>query len=241
MKSIFLTVLCFLFVGITKLPAQNWLKGSIKGEGPIVKQEIDLNNFDGVKLAFSGNVLLSQGNTQKVVVEAQQNIIDNIVRDVKNGTWRIKFEKNVRKHEKVIVHITMPHLTSAYVSGSGNLRTINHFSDLDDIEMGVSGSGNLNLDLDADDIDCSISGSGNVHLKGTADEIDLSVSGSGNISAYDLVAGVVDVSISGSGNAEVHAKSDLVVSVSGSGDVRYKGSPSVNSRVSGSGRVRSAH
>jgi hypothetical protein len=240
MKNIILTLLSFLLVSTVTLNGQNWMKGSIKGEGPVVKKELDLDRFDGVKLAFSGNVMLTQGNTQKVIIEAQQNIIDNIVREVKNGTWRIKYHKNVRKHEKVNVFITIPKLTQAHVSGSGNMKTTNHFSNLQDVELGVSGSGNLDLDLDADDISCGISGSGNVTLDGSADELELSISGSGNISAFELMAGNVDVSISGSGNADVQATSNLEVSVSGSGDVKYKGSPSVNTRVSGSGKVRSA-
>ena len=57
---------------------------------------LNLDNFDGFTMAISGNVYIKQGSKQSVSVEAQQNIIDNIVTEVKDKEWKIKFEYRKR-------------------------------------------------------------------------------------------------------------------------------------------------
>ena len=132
---------------------QPQLSAQVRGEGDVVKQELDIATFDGVKLGFSGDIYLTQGSTQKVVVEAQQNIIDNIKREVKNGTWYVGFDRNVRSHKGVKVYITMATLKEIGVSGSGNIVTESSFTGLDHVDAYVSGSGDIKADLQANAIE----------------------------------------------------------------------------------------
>ncbi|MBK9013794.1 MAG: hypothetical protein IPM82_06730 [Saprospiraceae bacterium] len=58
---------------------QNWSSGpGITGEGPKVTKTLDLASFDGLSLAISADVMIQQGSSQSVKIEAQQNIIDNL-------------------------------------------------------------------------------------------------------------------------------------------------------------------
>ena len=111
----------------SSIGAQNWLKRGISGEGPTVTETWDLSNISGIGLAFSGEVILTQGSSQSVEVQGQKNILDNIKREVKDGYWSIKFDQNVRRHEKVIVHVTLPSLSRVAISGSGKVTSTNHF------------------------------------------------------------------------------------------------------------------
>ncbi len=233
MKRTF-TFAIVMALGLASLTAQK-----ISGEGGIVKQEIDVDGFTGVALAFAGDVYITQGASYKVVVEAQQNIIDNLKREVRNGVWYVKHDKNVKNSKGVKVYITMPTLDYASVSGSGNLVSESRFTGLSNLKATVSGSGNLKLDVDAADIGGGISGSGKIALKGTASSLDMNISGSGDIHAEDMKVEKCDIRISGSGNALVWATGELDASISGSGDIRYKGDAAkVRARVSGSGDVR---
>lgn len=213
--------------------------GQVRGEGEIVKQELDISSFNGVKLGFSGNIYLTQGSSQKVIVESQQNIIDNIKRDVKNGVWYVTFDRNVRTHKGVKVYITMPTLTEVGVSGSGNIVTESSFTGLGHVETYVSGSGDIEADLQANSVEGAISGSGEITLKGSSGSLKMRISGSGDVMAEDHKTDDCEITISGSGDAKVWATGTLEATVSGSGDIRYKGEPSnVKARVSGSGDVR---
>lgn len=237
MKSkIFLAFLVSLF--FLHSHAQSWLKGSITGEGDVVKQEIKLDKFTGVSLDFSGDIFLIQGGGQKVVVEAQQNIIENIRRDVKKDVWHVQFEKNVRKAKPVKIYITVPLLSYVAVSGSGDIRSDGHFSNQDDLKLRVSGSGDIKMSLDARAVESSISGSGSITLAGSGVSNEIHISGSGDVDAADLKVQNSTVSISGSGDVKVYVTGDLDARISGSGDIRYRGDCNVKARVSGSGDVR---
>lgn len=214
------------------------LQAQIKGEGDIVKEEIQLETLTGVALGFSGDVVLTQGSTQKIVMEGQKNVLDNIKRTVKNGMWHISFDKNVRDHKPVKVYITMATLKDVAVSGSGNISTTNVFKGLGDVDVAVSGSGGIDVQMEAQDVESAISGSGDVRLSGKASTLELAISGSGDFDCQDLRTDNCEIAISGSGDAKVHCTGTLEVAISGSGDVRYVGdTPKVRASVSGSGDV----
>lgn len=217
--------------------AQDWGWNGIKGEGPKVTKTLDLASFDGFTMAISGNVYLKQGSKQSVTIEAQQNIIDNIVKEVSDKQWKIKFDKNVRNHDGVKIYITIPTLTKAYVSGSGDIIGETKFTGLGNLVTGISGSGDIRLEIEAKDIDGKISGSGSVKLSGTANALNIGISGSGDFYADGLKAQNGIIKISGSGDCTVDASDELSVQVSGSGDVKYKGRPRLSAKVSGSGDV----
>jgi len=218
---------------------QNWSANGIKGEGPKVTKTLDISSFDGIGLAISGDVYLKQGNRQSVKIEAQQNIIDNLLTKVENGTWKIKFDKNVRQHEDVKIWITVPNLKKVSVSGSGDVIGESAFKNLDDLSLAVSGSGKIQLDADSKSSSIAVSGSGKMKLAGQTAKCSIAISGSGDIDAFDLASQTCSVVISGSGDASVNASDDLNVVIAGSGDVLYKGNARVKSKISGSGDVRS--
>jgi len=215
MKTIQLAVLLLALV-VNAASAQKW--GYVKGEGPVVKQELNLDDFHSIGLSISGVVYLSQGNTQKVVVEAQQNIIDLLKKEVKNGNWNIGFQKNGGNYEKVKVWITVPTLKALSLAGSGDIITKTAFNDLDNLKMDIAGSGTI-------------------EVKGSANSASVDIAGSGDVKAADLEAKSVEVSIAGSGDCYIHAVDMLKVSVAGSGDVHYKGRPRVKTSIAGSGEV----
>lgn len=230
---LFVTLLTCLSISIS---AQSWGSG-VSGEGPIVKQEINLSSFDGFDLGFDGNVIVTPGSVQKVVIEGQQNIIDLIKRDVKDGMWRIGFSKSVKDAKEVTVYITIPTVTRVALTGSGSIKSTSRFSGLNKLDVAMSGSGDIAFDAAANDINLHLSGSGDIEVMGTTNTLDIAISGSGDVSAASLKASKCQIHISGSGDADVQVYGDLETSISGSGDVRYKGDANVTARISGSGEV----
>ena len=216
-KAFFALLLCSAFT--LQFAHAQWGKG-IKGEGPIVKKEISLSAIEGIGLGISGTVYLTQGSSQKIEIEAQQNIIDNIKQEVKNGSWSINYHKNVNGHDGVKIYVTLPNVKSLSIGGSGKILGQNSFNNL----------GNLAL---------SIGGSGMIELAGNAQNVKVSIGGSGSVKAGKLKTETCEVSIGGSGDCYVEVSESLKASVAGSGDVYYKGRPKVRSSIAGSGRVES--
>ena len=214
--------------------------GCTDGEGPIISEELNLDPFTGIELSINASVFVTQGPIQSVFVEGQQNIIDEIDRSVRNGIWEIELDDCVRNMEPLKVTITIPNVTSLRISGSGELVSENVLV-IDDIDLNISGSGDMDIAMEADDIESRISGSGTIIMEGVADDIDLEISGSGDYRAFNLEANRANVEIRGSGDAEVFVRDELDVKISGSGDVLYKGNPSIDVEITGSGEVIDAN
>ncbi|MBI5913886.1 MAG: DUF2807 domain-containing protein [Bacteroidetes bacterium] len=239
MKSTRFFVLALAVLFSSSACTQNWDGAGTKGEGPKVTKALDLPSFNGIAMTISGDVYLRQGGTQSVKIEAQQNIIDNLKKEVKDGVWKIGFNKNVRDHESIKIWVTVPDLKSVAVSGSGSIIGENAFSSLGDLSLAISGSGDIKLESNSNALDVAISGSGDMELSGSTGNSNMKISGSGDISAFGLSTKSCTVKISGSGDSSVSVSDQLEVAIAGSGDVYYKGRPSVRSKISGSGDVMS--
>lgn len=210
--------------------------GCVNGEGPVVTEELNLADFDGVELSISADVIIRQGSEQSVTVEGKRNIIDELDRNVKNGIWDIDVDGCVRDNNDMRIFITLPEITSLKISGSGSIESENVLL-VDDINLRISGSGDMDLDMEANNVVAEISGSGEMILDGLANQLDFEVSGSGDLHAFGLETQSAIIDIRGSGDAEVFAVNDLDVKISGSGDVTYRGNPSLNVKINGSGKV----
>jgi len=212
--------------------------GPIKGSGPVVSEDFDLPDVTSISLSIDADVEITYGETQEIIIEAQQNIIDNVEKYVdSDGFWRISYYRSVRSHENVTIYITTPVMDYITISGSRSVETTNHFPDLDDVLLKISGSGHIEMDADANIIESDISGSGSIHISGSAFEQQIDISGSGSVHAFDLITQETYIKISGSGSSEVYAEEILEVKISGSGNVYYKGNPQIDANISGSGGI----
>ena len=220
MKNCFKSYLLLFCATFFTLSAQAQRWGKINGEGPLIKKELKVDDFNKLGLAVGGRIYLSKGNTQKVEVEGQENIINNIETDVDNGKWSIEFDQKVRDYKQLTFYITVPEITGLSIAGSGKITTNDTFDKTSKMDM-------------------SIAGAGTIEFNGSTSELKVSIAGSGTVKAEDLKAENCKVSIAGSGDSYVHVDGQLKVSIAGSGDVRYKGSPSVKSSIAGSGNISS--
>ncbi|MFH0761791.1 MAG: head GIN domain-containing protein [Bacteroidota bacterium] len=235
LKSIIavLAVMTILFTSCT----DEYLPG-IKGEGDIVEASLYPDDFTGFVCAIAADVYLTQGDTQEVVVEAQENIIDNIMLHVSNGIWLIEYHNLVLRAEPVKIFITVPDLTKAAISGTGSIIGLTAFENLGHLDLSISGSGDMDIETESEELEVRISCAGDMDLRGKTEYLDISISGSGSIDAFDLPTREVEISISGSGNAYVDVEDYLDVTISGSGSVFYQGNPEVDLHITGSGTVR---
>lgn len=208
----------------------------INPDGPIVSEEVSLSRIEGINLSLPATVYVTQGEEQKVEIEAQDEIIDLIDKSVRGGIWDIAIDGCIRDAAKVTIYITSPEWTSLKISGEGNIISTNQLV-VDDIDIDITGSGDIDVAIDADDIHSMITGSGDISLDGKADELDMTIKGSGDYKCFTLESRKASIDISGSGDAELFVTESLDVRISGSGDIFYKGSPNLSISISGSGDI----
>lgn len=211
-----------------------------KGNGMDGSIKTEVGSFSGVTLSGSVDVILKQGPAEAVKVTGDENLLQYVRLKVEGNTLRVYMESGIsyRTTLPLRVYITNPEFKNISVSGSGELKGDGTIKSDSRISIAISGSGNLNLDLDAPDVECKVSGSGNANLKGMSKNLAVNITGSGTLEAVDLRAENTRVEVSGSGDASVFASVELFARVSGSGDIKYSGTPAkVDQKTSGSGSI----
>ena len=226
----------FLLQAACKLSVQ-------RGSGNIQMEERPVSGFDAVNFSGSGELSITQGDTETLTVEADDNLLPFIKTEVRNGVLFISMEEGsggafVRPSQPIHFNLAIKDLSALTLSGSG--RTTSPEIKADRLSLDVSGSGSLKIDqLETADLSLLLSGSGQVDLGGKATSQQAGLSGSGSYLAGDLESQTARVTSDGSGSGTIWVSDKLEVRLSGSGSVSYYGSPTVSSEVTGSGSLKS--
>ena len=235
-----LTALLLIGVSISFSSCHFLSDRRINGNGVSSTQQRSVGDFHSINAMGSMNVILSQGPVNSLKIETDQNLLEYIETRNDGGTIEIYtrdgFDLDPRSGFKV--YATAPDFNEITVSGSGKINSTGKITSTDELTAGVSGSGDILIDVDAPRIKTHISGSGSSTIKGTTKDFSAHISGSGDVHCYDLLSENTEIDIAGSGNAEVYASKSLDVDIAGAGDVRYKGNPSIKQNIAGSGDIR---
>jgi hypothetical protein len=233
-KAVFLSLI--LALSISSCYIDGWGTG-ISGNGNVVEESRDVAGFTGVEVSTGIDVFLTQGNEFDVVVEADENLQEVILTELKGDRLVIRTDHvNIRSAKAKKVHVTLPELTDLKISSAGDCVGQTPF-ECQDLRLSISSAGDLTLEVDADRIDLDISSSGDAKLAGSAEELDASLSSAGDLNAFDLIAGKVEVSVSSAGDARVFATDEISMTASSAGNIYYRGNAQVvhsNSSSAGS-------
>jgi len=212
----------------------------IVGSGKMISDSREVSGFSSVSINGAGDAVITLGDTESLVIEADDNIAPLIEANVVGGKLVIGLKNgySYSTSRSIRYTITAKSLSGLETSGSGNASVTNKAA-ADSFSARTSGSGNIKLaELQAGTFEAHTSGSGNIDIAGgKADNLTVTTSGSGNLSAANLQCGKANATTSGSGNVTLWVKDNLSARTSGSGDVKYYGQPAVNKSESGSGHV----
>lgn len=212
----------------------------VVGSGKIISDSREVSGFSSVSISGSGDATITVGDSESLVIEADDNIAPLIESKVVAGRLIIGLKpgSSYSTSRSIRYTIGVKTLTGLETSGSGNASVTNKAT-ADIFSARTSGSGNIKLaEMQVKTLDAHTSGSGNIDIAGgKADSLTVTTSGSGNFSAGGLQCNSVNATTSGSGNVSVWVTGSLTARTSGSGDVKYYGQPTVTKNESGSGRV----
>lgn len=211
------------------------------GSGTSATEEREVGEIAEVTLAGIGDLVVVPGETTRLVVTADDNILPLLEAKVSDGklTLGVKSGHSVNPKTPIVFTLFVNNLEKLTVSGSGNVAGEGLSGET--LEVRVSGAGDVSMKgLNYREVGATVSGAGDITLGGTAEKFTARISGAGDIKAKELKATSGDVTVSGAGDANVWTIGELKARVSGAGDVRYKGSPKVDQKVSGAGSIRAS-
>jgi len=202
-----------------------------------------LTGFNAVSVSGSFDVIITQGSTESVKVDAPSEVIGRIITEVEGGVLKIytkrdsNFNWSWGNNKKMIIYVSIKDVNAISLAGSGDV----YFKDgikANSLKLKLTGSGDVSGKIDVRSVETSISGSGDITVSGRAETSAVSVVGSGDFTGQNLVTNTTSVRVAGSGDARVNASEKIEASVVGSGDIHYTGgAKNISSSKAGSGSV----
>ena len=215
----------------------------VSGSGKLVTENRQVSGFTSVTFAGLGELNITQGTSESLTIEAEDNIMPRIKTTISNGDLYIGFESDnwqdmVRPTRTVKFDLKVRSLKQLDLQGLGNLTMPNWQADAATIKVGGAGGVKITK-LTAGNLMVSMTGAGNVDLAGKVTSQTITLSGLGNYAAGALDSQQATVNLTGAGGAEVWTRNDLAVKISGAGTVSYYGSPKVSKDITGLGVLNS--
>ncbi len=210
----------------------------VRGNGNTSSETRTVAGFTGVETNGSIDIVVSQGS-YNVKVEADQNLLQYIETTVENGRLHVRFRHGISigDYNEAKVFVSAPELNSFETHGSGNINGEGKIADKNKIDIGIYGSGDIELNIDCPIVRTETHGSGTITSNGETRDLSIQINGSGDVKADNLKAETVKIGVHGSGDTEIFASESIDAEIYGSGDVRYKGQPKITSSIHGSGDV----
>ncbi len=220
---------------VTTACAQN-----ISGNGNVVEENRPVEPFSAIDIGGVLNVYLTQGDTESVMVEADENLLDLIIIENRGNTLRVHLKKgsDIKKAKDKNVYITLRSINELEVGGVVNVKSTNALT-ADAFDLDIGGVSNTDLELRCKQLDVKAGMVGNLTLRGEVREANIKNGGVGSLKAFDLKVDQLTIKNSGVGSAEVQAQEEISINSSGVGSVRYRGDAVVKElSTSGVGTVK---
>lgn len=205
-------------------------RGVIGSTANLPSREVTVADFNAVEVNNALQVQITQGDTFKVIVYADKNLIDRVHVDKVGSVLRLRRDADpVPSIAPGIaeIHITMPRLEELRLDGASRAE-IKNITTRQDIAINASGASQVQGKLAAQNAKFDVSGASNVRLDGSAENMVFDVSGASRLDLHGFRVGNTQATLSGASTAQINATGKLDYHLSGASHLTYQGRPSID-------------
>ena len=225
MKKIFYIIIPFILLSCNSENANNCFQKA----GTIIQSEVEVATFDKVTVHERIELVITQGNEQKVVVETGENLLNDITVEVINNELILTNYNTcnyIREYDLTKVYITSPNLTiirnaSEYNVSSNGVLT---YPSLYLMSVGEKSEylsvGDWHLTIENENLSIWSNGIANFYIEGTTNNLDLSFSdGDTRFEGKEFIAQHIKVIQVSSNDMLIFPVQSLTGSIHSTGDV----------------------
>ncbi len=207
-----------------------------RGNGQIVEESREVTEDFTVVYASEGlDVFVTQGSDFSINVEADENIIELIGTDIRDGRLKVHAIENIGRATKN-VYVTLPVVDALETSSGADLIAQNTITS-DKIELEASSGSDLEVEVDASEVVAETSSGADIKVSGRTDMLYADASSGSDIKARGLLAKRCNADASSGADISVNVSESLVADASSGADISYTGEASVQKKKSVSGSV----
>lgn len=189
----------------------------------------NVESFSTIEVSSGIDLFLKQGDAEKVVVKADEDIIDDIVTRVKDGVLKIYMKE---KHgwswknwnHKRDVYVTVIEIDGLKASSGSDIESEGMLVQKN-MKIKASSGSDVDLELKADKVMLETSSGSDAKLVGRANYLEASSSSGSDLNASDFEVKECRVSASSGSDASVFVTERIKADASSGGDIYYRGNP----------------
>lgn len=192
----------------------------------------------GVVLRLPGDLVLTQGGHELLVVQAEAHVLDRIELVRQQDVLVIAARApGFQTRKPIRLSLTLRDVRSITNDTAGSIRADALSGDR--LSLTQAGSGSLWIGrLRAASLTVLLDGSGDVEIgAGSVQHQDVTLDGSGDYLAAGMHSAHARVAAQGSGSARIRAQDTLHAILTGSGDIAHQGGAKVTSQEDGAGEL----
>jgi hypothetical protein len=183
MKTSYYTMIFVVFFFITQGCENDdgHHKITVIGTGPIITRNLDLSSFSKIENIGISNFYITTGSPQKVVLKAQQNIIDVMTWEVVNQSLKVGLEKDVsiKDYEEIRFEITVPEINDIELVGIGDIELSG--DDQSELSVNLTGVGSVKAyEMKVNTCNITLSGVGDCKVY-VINELNVTIAGVGYV------------------------------------------------------------
>lgn len=215
-------MLLALFTGMSScVTSQSFMP--IRGTGSLVDKTINVSGFHAIDVSNGFDVILVQGSSEGLTLTAQENLFEHITTKVEQGVLKIYTDRNIIESKGLKAKIAFKSIDDLKVSGGGDVVSETTL-DVPNLNISMTGGGDINARINTGDLKCRVSGGGDVAIDGTFKGYDMNLTGGGDLKSAISAAHIL-CEVSGGGDVSVNSRdksADATVSMTGGGDLQME-------------------
>lgn len=207
-----------------------------KGNGSVVEENREVTaDFTAIHASEGIDVYVTQANDFNISVEADDNIIDLIGTEIKNGKLKIHAVENIGRATKK-VFVSLPEVTSLLSSSGAHLTAQNKIT-ASNLILDASSGAHINAETRVENLEIDASSGANIEVSGSATEVYVDGSSGANIRGKNLMVTECKADASSGANINLNVSKSLTANASSGGNISYSGDAEVTRNKSVSGNV----
>lgn len=180
------------------------LIGVVLGNANATSEKRKVASFRNIEISGCGSLIISQGESESLLIETDARLLDYVKTTVTNGTLHLYLDREIRPIQGLVYRLVVKNLKvlsssgSVDVKGNGNLY-------LEQLVLNASGGSTIKLILNSDKVDSSISGASKLELSGRAKHHKILLSGASKFIGVNFLTKSSNMHLNGASEAEVYA------------------------------------
>ena len=207
-----------------------------RGNGQVVEEAREVTEEFTMVYASEGlDVYVTQGNEFSINVEADENVIELIGTDIRDGRLKVHAIENIGRATKN-VYVTLPEVEALETSSGADLIAQGTIT-ADKIALEASSGSDLEVEVDANEVTADTSSGADIKVSGRTNMLYADASSGADIKARGLLAKRCQADASSGADISVNVSESLVADASSGADISYTGDATVQKKKSVSGSV----